>query len=364
MRCSWSSRSRRWARASILFHSTSDLRTACELDAGAPGCPETDAPADFCAWSRDEADQRATHACAWLGACETPLGDNAFGPCVFRARMAFDCAANPDHRVQGAAHDLWDCLQRAQSCPEVDACVFGAAGPPACDAGAPPTACAPGASRDVRVACGGARAFGEQCGLWGQTCATRDGGTACAGEPVESMCGEPLHGSGCYDPEALHWCEEDAGAFVDLGVSCASFGGGTCQAIPSPKVVHWVACQPGGDGGACAPSLAATCGGPAVMCPAGVTETLDCDALLGTTGACVAGDLSPPFDWTSACRVSPARCTGDACGANGALTSCERGAAFQVDCADAGLGRCAMVTADPASGARAACTPPPANPSQ
>src|ERR1700760_2638033 len=88
-----------------LFHSTHDIETACEIDAARPGCPRpravVDAGTDFCAWTREEADTNARSACSWLGACETPLGNNAFGPCYFRALMAFDCEANPNHPVRG-----------------------------------------------------------------------------------------------------------------------------------------------------------------------------------------------------------------------------------------------------------------------
>ena len=65
----------------------------------------------------------ALRACSWLGACEGPIGTNAFGPCYFRALMAYDCAANPNHRSRNKAHALWDCLQRVETCGEVDACI-------------------------------------------------------------------------------------------------------------------------------------------------------------------------------------------------------------------------------------------------
>src|SRR5579862_5540965 len=72
---------------SDLFHSTTDLLTACQLDAQTPGCSaETGADAnpeantgvtDFCAsFTPAEARLHAQNACAWLGACETPMGDN------------------------------------------------------------------------------------------------------------------------------------------------------------------------------------------------------------------------------------------------------------------------------------------------
>ena len=82
-------------------------------------------PADFCAWSTETARTNASRACAWLGACAGPVGDNAFGPCVVRALLAYDCAANPDRRLRpGPAHDLWDHLWRASSCADVLGALF------------------------------------------------------------------------------------------------------------------------------------------------------------------------------------------------------------------------------------------------
>jgi hypothetical protein len=100
----------------------------------------------------------------------------------------------------------------------------------------------------------------------------------------------------------------------------------------------------------------------ATSCLSGVVETLDCATLLGSPNACAAGALSPRFDWTSACAVSPAACAADACDDAGVvLTSCARGAALVVDCAEAGLGPCQLATeadGDGGSETRAACTPP------
>jgi hypothetical protein len=78
--------------------------------------------------------------------------------------------------------------------------------------------------------------------------------------------------------------------------------------------------------------------------------------LLGVAGACDAGKLNPSFDWTGPCSVTPAQCTGDACGDGGDITGCERGAPFSVSCKQQGLGPCALVPAEPGSPLRAACT--------
>ncbi len=344
-----------------LLHSTADVLTACERDASSCAVAAPSAETDFCSWTRAEAQAHALHTCTWLGACETPMGNNAFGPCYFRALLAYDCAANPNHRVQHEAHGLWDCLQKARSCADVDACIFGHGAPSACGSPGVYTECADkSASPNVRVRCadGGVepypRARGENCALWGQTCAPLPGGGVCAGEPTGSSCVR----DSC-DGTSLHWCaaSDDGGPGVDLGIDCASNGASRCGGFPSTDAAQWLACRPASDAAACAPDASATCDkGQATMCPTGVMETLDCDSLLGSVGGCAAGSLSPPFDWTSPCSVSPSGCASDSCN-DGGLTSCERGATFSASCTSEGLGACRMVSAEPGSTPRAACTP-------
>jgi hypothetical protein len=347
-----------------LLHSTADVLTACEIDASRPGCTATVVETNFCAWSHDEASRHALHACAWLGACESPMGGNAFGACYFRALLAYDCTANPNHKAKGAAHRLWDCLQQVKTCGDVDTCIFGEAAPSVCGKGGVYTGCAMG-NPDVRVFCtdGGvppfARAVGaENCALWGQTCAPTSGGTACAGEPTGRACtGQPTREC---DGTSLHWCVEgdDGGVSVDRGIACASNGAMDCGGYPSKDSPLWIACKPESDGAACEPDASAACNdGGAIMCPSGVTEALDCAALLGSPGACTAGALAPPFDWTSPCSLTPSACAGDSCDGD-RLTSCERGATFSMSCASEGLGVCRLITADLESTPRAACGPP------
>lgn len=345
-----------------LLHSTADVLTACEIDASRPGCTDAEVETNFCAWSHREASRHARHACAWLGACESPMGNNAFGACYFRALLAYDCAANPNHQAKDVAHGLWDCLQQVKTCGDVDACVFGDAAHSICNKPGVYMGCAMG-NPGVRVLCtdGGvmpyARAVGaENCRLWGQTCAPASGGTVCSGEPTGKTCK-----LGC-NANSLHWCaaEADGGLAVDRGIACTSNGAMECGGYPPPPgLPQWVACKPESDGAACEPVASATCdGGRAVMCPSGVTETLDCATLLGSAGACSAGALSPPFDWTSACSLSSSACASDSCDGD-MLTSCERGATFSMSCASEGLGDCRLLTADPGSTPRAACTPLP-----
>lgn len=355
-----------------LFHSTADVLTACELDAAATGCrtaSATDARAadaggvEFCAWTPTEARQHAEHACAWLGACETPMGQNAFGSCMIQATLAYDCAANPNHRVKGATHDLWACLSSAQSCGDVDACVFPA-GPLACQTPGEYTGCgAPGgaaAARAVRIECadGGVRpypgAHGENCALWGQTCASTGTAASCTGSD-----GLACAQSGCDGtPMAhLHWCVDGG----DMGMDCSGAGGQRCDGFPSRSSPQWIACVAESDAlssGPCAPDATATCNnGLATSCPSGVPERLDCRAVLGTASACVPGPLAPPFDWTSPCQVTPPRCTADTCSGT-VLSGCARGATVSLDCATQGLGHCRMVLTDMGTQQHAACAPP------
>ncbi len=355
-----------------LLHSTSDVRTACEIDAAHPGCSAEATPTDFCAWTSTEARQHAVHACAWLGACETPMGGNAFGPCVFQAQLAYDCISNPNHRAGPQTHRLWDCLQRAETCVDVDTCI--SARTPVCQNQGDYTNC----KGDLRVHCtdGGvmpyAKALGsENCALWGKTCATGPDDTECAGSSSGLGCheGDPKE---CVGTTSIHWCAAADGGTgspdatgIDRGIDCASNGAGVCSGFPSADAARWVACQASSsapDGGDdCEPNASATCtAGIAASCPSGVRETIDCATLLGSVSAaaaCSEGPLLPPFDWTSPCALVPPECSGDSCDGR-IVRSCERGAAFAVDCGDEGLGSCRLQTVD-SNEVRAACTPPP-----
>jgi hypothetical protein len=352
-----------------LFHSTSDLLTACEIDAqacaadgGIEDATRSDAGGtDFCMWKSSLALEHARHACAWLGACETPMGGNAFGPCMFQALLAYDCEANPNHRVKGRAHELWDCLRSVTSCSEVDACVFPN-GPQKCGSAGEYTACsaaggAMATNAAVRIACldGGAQADanarGENCALWGQTCATAGGRSLCSGGS-----GLSCTKSGCFGAPRteLQWCVDGS----DIGIDCASQGAQRCEAFPSALDAQWPACMAESDSGACVPDASATCmNGVASSCPSGVRETVDCNKILQSKAGCVAGPLAPPFDWTASCAVMPAQCLRDSC-TDGGLIGCARGAAFSVDCGDAGLGPCQKVLTDNGSLEHVACAPP------
>ena len=349
-----------------LFHSTSDVRTACELDASVPGCAEAGAseaspPAaiDFCAWTPDEARAQAQRACAWLGACETPLGRNAMGPCVLQAELVYDCAANPNHPAQGKLHDMWACLSTVKACSDVDACVFPI-GPQGCDSLGDYVSCGTNTGGgqgnvDVRVECvdGGPGStvltHGESCALWGQTCTSTTAGAVCRGT------GGVTCTSGCDDAGSLHWCADGG---PDLGVDCTTNGAGAC-ATTAPYFAY-AACDPTKTGGACSPTAppAAQCqGGIARTCLTGSVEAVDCSELLQVDGGgCVPGPLSPPWDWTSACQVETGSCT-ETCQAD-EIHTCVRGAPLVVDCTTADLDPCRMVTADLGTETHAACTLP------
>jgi hypothetical protein len=362
-----------------LFHSTDDILTACQRDARTPGCQEeatvveagVEAGTDFCAWPETEARAHAESACAWLGACEGPLGRNAFGSCMFAALLAFDCHANPDHPAKGKARTLWDCLWQARTCSAVDTCVFPQ-GRPLCAGGRFVTCAAQDGgppNADVRVECfaDGGVPSGENCALWGQTCGGDLGDGVCAGSAGSA--GSDCTSEGCIDT-TLHWCGPGG---EDMGIDCADNGAQRCGGFPmvTPgQPAAWVACLPQSEGGACLPDASAQCvNGVAVSCPAGKVETLDCDALLQNVHGCTPGALSSPFDWTSPCAIAgdageegdagDASTCAESCIGETTLRSCYRGASFPLDCTEVGLGACRIVSSDVGSAMNAACTPLP-----
>jgi hypothetical protein len=341
-----------------LFHSTDGLRSACEIDPSTPGCAPSENP-DLCNLSAN-AQAIATHACAWLGACEGPVGRNSFGECVVEARLAYDCAANPSHPFQGQAAQLWGCLAQAGSCADVDACILPGGAPGCARVG---SACAGaqdgGPAGTVRLQCvassmldggsdavadgaAGLTAYAEDCALFGQICSMSGGEAVCTGSAGVGGCSEGAGGCPQEGSNALVWCGPGD---VDLGLDCSSNGAQACSGYPSPA--QWVACVPEGDAPCQAPSLAVECdGGIATSCPTGVAETIDCTALLGDAGACVAGALDPPFDWTSPCQVPVPQCSADQCDDAGHLVGCMRGAIVTVDCQQEDLGPCVAVELD------------------
>jgi hypothetical protein len=268
-----------------LFHSTSGILDACELDAEA--CSDAAPPADLCTWEGGTPQTAAAIACTWMGTCEGTFqfGDFGFGECTLRALLAFDCQANPNNPVSGPTKQAWFDLLQAKSCADVDRIVFPG-GVSACpdlpDGGAPI-----GCDGVTRIYCteAGARPFGENCAMWNQTC---------------------------------------------FNVAC----------------VGCLGCFAGADAGACAPDASATCNGDiATSCPNGALETIDCHELLQQSGTCNPGPLTQEQDPTSPCYLDAgvpdsnnAADAGDAgrgcvetC-TNDSVTTCARGVANTFDC--------------------------------
>ncbi len=328
-----------------LFHST-EFATLCDVNPDAGACRDGDAGTNFCTWDSGVALEKAQHACAWLSACESPLGNNDFGPCMIQALLAYDCSTNPNRPVLGELHTYWDALSNAQSCKDVDDVVFPGEAP-TCANGGGFVGCGVlnGSSdnRTVRVECYvvDAQASGENCLAQGRTC---DAGS-CVPGPAPS-CIQGCEGS------TLHVCD-DAG--VDNGTDCKFFGGGRC--LDDGGVF---ACSSSGDASCPATQTVACAGDLAQGCPAGTKEQVDCHALTGT-GTCNAGTVSPAQGVAGACFVhgEAGICPPDSCTDGGAsLVSCARGQTFSVSCADVGLGPCHVVPTVDGTGPRAACSGP------
>jgi hypothetical protein len=348
-----------------LFHATDDIVTACTEDASQPGCQPaeasidgTPAPPDFCTWDAGTAHANAAHACAWLGACRSPMGDteqafargNAFGACMINALLAYDCSINPNRRPKAATLAFWECMASAKTCGDVQHCVQ----PTGFNCN-PPSDFTKCYGETVRLECtveGGAASV-ENCAAWGQTCAGDPSFGVCAAGAGEA--GISCRVSGCTGTR-LDWCPE---AGTNLGVDCVNYGAQSCIATPTDSGVL-PACQ-AEKADACAPTLPVTCNGSkASGCPSGVGETVDCAALLGASSCHVpeAGVAPVPWDISSMCHVDPPQCSVDECDGGNQLVACERGAKFTVDCASVGLGACRMVTTDLGTQTHAACTAP------
>ncbi|GAC1537717.1 MAG: hypothetical protein NVS3B10_02060 [Polyangiales bacterium] len=349
-----------------LFHST-EFDTLCIKSPDDPACVVTeDAGADvivaeaeagptrpdFCSWSSTEAQAQAMRACAWLGACERPLGESLFGACVVHAQLAFDCTANPSLRPRNYIDGFWTCLATVHSCADVDQCVFPS-GVQECVAvaGGTSTACGTNGNTGVRLECQGdaGRAHGvEPCALTGRTCATTSDKSIakCSGRLGFGCTGD---GGKCDDTSAVD-CEPAGLLHIDQGIDCSGYGAGQCAA--------------GEAGPACMPTITSTptvctedahpaCQGAVVRtCIAGQEIRIDCAALGLSCDATQASTADP----SAGCvKRGVGACTGtDVCPTSSTLRSCGRGATFTVDCASVGLGKCLIDTAG-----NGACSPPP-----
>lgn len=183
-----------------LFHSTSGILDACELDAEA--C-DAGGPVDFCEWEAGMPQAAAGIACTWLSTCERASQYDDFGECMIRALLAYDCTSNPNNPVSGATKQKWLDLLRATNCDDVDRVVFGGNVPTCPEAGV-------GCDGLTRVICPGAgeRAYGENCAMWSQTCRNVNC-TGCVG------CFSDNDAATC-SPDASVTCDEEA----NIATSC------------------------------------------------------------------------------------------------------------------------------------------------
>ncbi len=350
-----------------LFHST-DFDTLCTKSPGDPSCAtdgmvvdvvadtvkgsDSAVPhVDFCAWSSTEARAQAERACAWLGACERPVGESLFGPCVVHAQLAYDCAANPSLRPRGKVEAFWACLSSVKTCGDVDRCVFPSGVNPCNDVNGTSTACGTGDNDSVLIECSGpaGRAHGvEPCVLMGQTCTL-------AGDKSLAKCSGALgfscsDGGTCSGTSSIA-CQPFGILSLDQGVDCASYGAGTCSVGDAGST-----CTPTKTANTCVEDTRPLCdGNVARTCLAGEDIRIDCTPLSLTCDSTVGGG-STITDPSSPCMVRGASaCTGDdTCPNAVTLRSCGRGKAHDVDCQSVGLGQCKID-----SQGRGACSPPP-----
>jgi hypothetical protein len=338
-----------------LFH-TAEFDTLCS-DAAADGCATnttstTDAQVDaavvrmeFCAWSSVEAAQHAQRACAWLGACEGPLGASAFGPCALHAQLAYDCTANPSLRPNGAATRYWTCLAQVKTCADVDACVFPS-GKVECSeiASGTFTACGDNDNKSVRVRCGTGKTplAVEPCLTVGETCTKDESGpAACTGSQGGSCTKSRCEGSNAVSCSAL--------STQDRGLDCANYGNGKCMASEDGGVPL---CAAADDAPSCDKEAPPACVGSVVKSCVDRREIqVDCSSL-GLPCDDTRGVLA--HDPASACvrRTGTSMCnTPDSCDGD-TISSCAQGGSFVGDCKAYGLGACKLVDG------LAACTKP------
>ncbi len=338
-----------------LFHST-DFTTFCTLNPTDPSCggdggaPTSDAapdtgppPLDFCSLDTARARKYAEHACTWLGACEGATGSTKTAACLTQAILAYDCNANPHLRPQGATFDLWQCLARAQSCADVDACILpGGVQPcPPVSGGGQFSACGTGPNAAVRVECrsaaGGKPTAVEPCLLAGRTCTARNGSVAeCTGVTGKDCAGAPT----CLG-SAIVACGTGGDSAIDRGFDCKYYGAGACALTaggPACKGNDAGACTgDGGDGtSACpSPAVATACVGGGELDTACMTLGGKC---LADAGIVVSPQNAAACGGTSVGGVAP--CTADDACSGSTITSCDLGIKYVVDCKAQGLGSC------------------------
>lgn len=264
-----------------LFHSTSGILDACEIDAQA--C--TDAGTDFCAWDAGTAYVNAGIACTWLDTCEGAFEDNDFGECIVRALLAYDCAASTNH-VSGQTKAMWDELWQAKSCDDV-ARIVSPGAPPMC----PPNKF--GCNSTTRFACTDAgAALLEVCPLWGQGCDPNAGCQGCLG-CFDDDAGE----AGACVPADAATCQGDLATSCPSGVTetvnCAELlqQSNTCHSGPlNPSRGATSPCYvDAGSDAACVEGCSAN--NVLTACARGVAISFDCAGNIDAS--CVGGDGGP-----------------------------------------------------------------------
>ena len=324
-----------------LFHSTDDFHTACENSPDASGCHvdgqarapaiTVDAP---CSLSPSEAAASAERACAWLGACESPVGGQQFSACMTKALAVFNCSIAREQHAKGKTLDLWSCLTTVDRCEDVRRCLVGEE-VAACEKSGSYVNCLP-AAPGVRFDCVNKAIAFENCAVWGQTCVAHTGqsGAQCGGSISPSACMD-----GCIST-ALRACVTTNEGARDEGFDCALRGAGRCESG-----------QCLGTGDACTGSEATCSDGVATLCVAARTQKIDC----GSLGMkCREGALTRGWDPTSAC-YGDSPCTGDRC-SGATLYSCTSSVERSVDCGVVGLGKCTLI--ETTEGTRGACGKP------
>jgi hypothetical protein len=330
-----------------LFHSTSDLLDACQIDADTDGCVVTteagvadaaadaaDGNVDLCSFTAAEARAKAEAACAWLGACETPLGQNRYATCVEHAILAYDCTANASLPVRGAALDFWTCMVNARDCASVHACAWGVDQPSCPDMASPPTVCdenpahAPLLQRGQCPTDGAApQPHAENCAAWGQTCSFDPSGNAyCSGSSTgfnESSCTSACSGT------MLVACAD--GGDDNIGIDCKNYGEEQCVTTGGLPTCAPASTTPCPDAGSPSEVLCTTGFQYAVGCPDGKhEETIDCFALTEGNGKCVP-TATPGSDVSRAC-TGPVACSfNDQC-VGTMVESCDRGVIYAYPC--------------------------------
>lgn len=325
-----------------LFHSTS-FDTLCTADAATPGCPHV-AVTELCTDSAT-ALARAERACAWLAACETPMGENRTGQCIANALMAYDCNANPNRQPTADARQFWLALASASNCEEIAKAIA----PDTCSGAKTFVGCAV-SNPNVRIQCstGSTVPTFESCPANGKSCAV--GLAQCLGKESQFCSGTRCSGHDLID------CDNDAG--LDHGVDCSQLGDGTCVATgaaPSCKPSSSIA-RAATTNVICDPSNVA------IGSITGFEERVDCKVFAGVVdGGAPASPTCAAIDGggagtspRDACQ-GPSGCKDDSCDKT-VLRACVQGNEIRFDCRDVGLtGGCDPNAKTQADGAHAAC---------